>query len=282
MFAPEKIIIEADKPNAQYWRDVWRFRELFSLLAWRDILVRYKQTVLGIAWAIVRPLVTIFAFVFVKWMFVGADEKEAIPYPLLISAGLLAWTFFSTVVSDVANSLVGNSGLISKVYFPRIIIPLSSTVVCFIDFLVSLFIIVVLMFWYSYVPGWQVLALPLFLILAVMVSLGIGLFFAGFNVKYRDFRYLVPFALQFGMYLSPVIYSTQDLMARTEIPQWVKTLYAFNPMVSIIDGFRWCFFGEQMMFNMLNFSVSVALCVVLLAAGIWNFRKLEGEFADVI
>lgn len=278
----QKIIIEAGKPNTQYWRDVWHFRGLFSLLAWRDILVRYKQTVLGVAWAIIRPLVTIFAFVFVRWMFIGSDTNDAIPYPLLISAGMLAWSFFSTAVTEISNSLLGNANLISKVYFPRIIIPLSATVVCFIDFLVSLLIIIGMMFYYQYVPGIQILFLPLFFILVVLSALGIGLFFAAFNVKYRDFRFLVPFIIQFGMYASPVIFSTQEFLSKDVIPNWVKLIYSFNPMVSVIDGFRWCFFGGNFAFDLMHFSVSLGVCIVFLLLGLYSFRKLENDFADVI
>lgn len=251
-------------------------------MAWRDILVRYKQTVLGIAWAILRPLLTILAFVFVRWMIGAPGEEGGIPYPLVIAAGMLAWSFFSTAVGEISNSLLGNANLISKVYFPRIIIPLSTTVVCFIDFLVSLLIIIGFMFYYQFTPGWQILYLPLFFILAVLCSMGIGLFFAAFNVKYRDFRFIVPFIIQFGMYASPVIFSTKEFLSKDVIPGWIKTLYAFNPMVGVIDGFRWCFFGGSFEFNLFNFTVSIGVCLFFLILGLYSFRKLENEFADVI
>jgi len=281
----QKIIIEAGKPNNQYWKDVWHFRGLFTLLAWRDILVRYKQTVLGIAWALLRPLLTILAFVFVRWMLAGSTRDEnGLPLALVISAATLAWSFFSSAVGEISNSLLSNTNLISKVYFPRIIIPFSATVVCFIDFLVSLVIIVGLMIFYQYVPGIQVLYLPLFFLLAVLCALGIGLFFAAFNVRFRDFRFIVPFIVQFGMYISPVIFSTKEFMA---IPfpaglEWIKTVYVFNPMVGVIDGFRWCFFGGNFDFNMFNFSVSLGVCIFFLIVGFYSFRKLEKEFADVL
>jgi lipopolysaccharide transport system permease protein len=277
----QKIIIEAGKANTQYWRDVWNFRGLFSLFAWRDILVRYKQTVLGVAWALLRPLVSILAFVFIRWMLGAPTEENGIPYPLMISAGMLAWTFFSSSVSEISNSLVGNSGLISKVYFPRIIIPLSTAVVCFVDFLVSLVIIVGFMFYYQFFPGVQIFLIPVFFVLLLVTALGIGLFFAAFNVKYRDFRYIVPFVVQFGMYVSPVIFSTKELMSRN-IPEWLKFLYAVNPMVSIIDGFKWCFFGESISFNPVHFSISLTVCIFFFLVGLFSFRKLENQFADVI
>lgn len=282
MAQSQKIIIEAGKANKQYWKDVWHFRGLFSLLAWRDILVRYKQTVLGVAWAVLRPLLTICAFTFVRWMMGAKNQENGIPYPLLITAGMLAWSFFAATVNEISNSLIGNSNLINKVYFPRIIIPLSATVVCFVDFLISMGIIVALMFYYQYFPGIQLLALPLFFIFAALTALGIGLFFAAYNVKYRDFRYVVPFVVQFGMYASPVIFSSAEFLSMSAIPEWIKVIYAFNPMVSVIDGFKWCFFGGTITIDAFHFFVSLGVCIFFLITGLYSFRKLENEFADVI
>ncbi len=282
MDTPHKIIIEAGKANTQYWRDVWAFRNLFSLLAWRDISVRYKQTVIGFAWAVVRPLFTIVAFSFLRLLFGGKDEAGAIPYPLMIAVGTLAWALFSTIVNEISNSLVGNANLINKVYFPRIVIPLATTVVCLIDFLISLVIVVALMIWYQYVPALNVLMLPLFVLLLVISAIGFGLYFAAVSVKYRDFRYILPFALQIGMYVCPVVYSTVSLQEKlVNYPSWVFTLYKFNPLVSIIDGFRWCIFGDVHL-EMIPLITSIAISLLFLILGVFYFRKLETEFADVI
>lgn len=278
-----KIIIEAGKANNQYWKDVWSFRNLFSLLAWRDITVRYKQTVIGFAWAIVRPLFTIVAFSFLRYLFGGRDTSpDAIPYPLMIAAGTLAWGLFSTIVTEISNSLVSNANLINKVYFPRIVIPLASTVVCLIDFAISLIILVGLMIYYQYVPSIHLLALPLYILFLVVCAIGFGLYFAAVSVKYRDFRYLLPFMLQIGMYVCPVVYSTETLHQKMiNLPTWVFTLYKFNPLVSIIDGFRWCMFGDVQI-DIVPLISSVLISILLLVLGIFYFRKLETEFADVI
>ncbi|MBA3680046.1 MAG: ABC transporter permease [Bacteroidetes bacterium] len=282
MDTPHKIIIEAGKANTQYWRDVWSFRNLFSLLAWRDITVRYKQTVIGFAWAIVRPLFTIVAFSFLRFLFGGTDSEGSIPYPLMIAAGTLAWALFSTIVNEIANSLVGNANLINKVYFPRIVIPLATTVVCLIDFLISLVIIVAMMIYYQYVPSFHIFALPLFILLLVVSAIGFGLYFAAVSVKYRDFRYILPFALQIGMYVCPVVYSTASLQEKlANYPSWIFTLYKFNPLVNIIDGFRWCMFGDVQL-EILPLITSIAVSVLFLILGVFYFRKLENEFADVI
>ncbi len=282
MDTPHKIIIEAGKANTQYWRDVWSFRNLFSLLAWRDITVRYKQTVIGFAWAIVRPLFTIVAFSFLRFLFGGTDTPGSIPYPLMIAVGTLAWALFSTIVNEISNSLVGNANLINKVYFPRIVIPLATTVVCLIDFLISLVIVVAMMIYYQYLPSITVLALPLFILLLVISAIGFGLYFAAVSVKYRDFRYILPFALQIGMYVCPVVYSTASLQEKlVTYPSWIFTLYKFNPLVSIIDGFRWCIFGDVQL-EMLPLISSIVISILFLILGIFYFRKLENEFADVI
>ena len=283
MQTPHKIIIEAGKPNTQYWKDVWSFRNLFSLLAWRDITVRYKQTVIGFAWAIFRPLFTIVAFSFLRYLFGGVDSSpDATPYPLMIAAGTLAWSLFSTIVSEISGSLVGNANLINKVYFPRIVIPLATTVVCLIDFLISLVIIVGLMAYYQYMPSIHVLMLPLFVIFLAVCAIGFGLYFAAVSVKYRDFRYILPFVLQIGMYVCPIVYSTDTLQAKmVNMPSWVFTIYQFNPLVSIIDGFRWCVFGNVNL-NLIPLVSSVAISILFLILGVFYFRKLETEFADVI
>ncbi len=277
-----KIIIEAGKEDKNYWKDLRTFKGLFYFLAWRDILVRYKQTSIGIAWAVFRPLLTIFALSFIRLLLGKENTSSTIPFPLLIAAGTLPWQFFSSAFSDISNSLVTNSNLISKVYFPRIIVPASTIVVCVIDLLISFVIVILLMVYYHHLPGIQVLLLPVFLLLGLVASLGIGLYIASLNVKYRDFKFIVPFIVQIGMYVSPVMYSSQEFYENEKIPQFFKYIYPFNPMVSVIDGFRWCVFGENVAINWPGFFVSSAICLLFLVIGIKTFRKMEKSFADVI
>ncbi len=283
MSAPtQKIIIEAGKANSRYWKDVLALPWIIFIAGlaryFSSLQTNRSRNCLGAC----KTFINYSSLCFCKVDDRRAGTRRRYSYPLVIAAGMLAWSFFSTAVGEISNSLVSNSNLISKVYFPRIIIPLSVTVVCFIDFLVSLIIIIGMMFFYHFVPGWQIVYLPLFFILAVLCAMGIGLFFAAFSVKYRDFRFIVPFIIQFGMYASPVIFSTSEFLGKAIIPGWIKTIYAFNPMVGVIDGFRWCFFGGNFSFDLFNFSVSIAVCLFFLIVGIYSFRKLENEFADVI
>jgi lipopolysaccharide transport system permease protein len=277
----QKIIIDAKNENARYFRDIWGFKGLFYFLAWRDVRVRYKQTVIGVLWALLRPLLTILALSVIRYLLSGADEEAAIPTPLLIAAGTLPWTFFSSAFSDAANSLVANANLISKVYFPRIIVPASAVIVCLIDFFVSLAIVIGIMIYYQVLPGPQVALLPVFLLLAIITALGCGLYIASLNVKYRDFRYIIPFIVQFGMFVSPVMFSSNQVYAMN-IPEWIKTLYALNPMVCVIDGFRWCLFGEALSLDTTKFMLSLGVSLLMLLIGIVTFRRMEKDFADVI
>lgn len=276
-----RVVIEAGKENSRYWKDVLDFRGLFYYLSWRDVLVRYKQTTVGVAWAVVRPALSIFALSLVRWLF-GADEKSGIPAALLVAAGTLPWQFFSSAFGEVSGSLLANANLVSKVYFPRIIIPASAVIVCLIDFLISLGIAIILMIYYGCFPGIQIVFLPVFLFLALISALGSGLYICALNVKYRDFKFIVPFIIQFGMYVSPVIYSSNEIYSNASIPVVFKYLYAINPMVSSIDGFRWCFFGDATPINWLFFSVSLVVSLLFLWLGIFTFRRMEKEFADVI
>jgi lipopolysaccharide transport system permease protein len=269
------LIIEAGRAERHYWRDLWRYRELFFFLAWRDILVRYKQTVIGLAWALLRPFLTmlVFTLVFSK---LAKLPSEGVPYPILVFAALLPWQFFSNAFSGAADSLISNAGMISKVYFPRLVIPASAVIVSFVDFLISGIILVGLMFWYEFIPDWRIFTLPLFIFVAFAAAMGAGLWVAALNVKYRDFRYIVPFVVQFGLYVSPVGFSS------TIVPEQWRLLYSLNPMVGVIDGFRWAILGGNAPFYWPGFLLSVGLVTLLLITGIFYFRKTERGFADLI
>jgi lipopolysaccharide transport system permease protein len=275
-----ELIIEAGRAERQYWRDLWRYRELFYFLAWRDILVRYKQTVIGVAWAVIRPLLTTLVFTIVFNKFAGLKSEGAVPYALLVMAATLPWQFFSNALSESSNSLVGNANLISKIYFPRLIVPAGAVITSFVDFLITLGLMALLMGWYQFVPDWRLLALPFFVLLAFGASMGFGLLLAALNVKYRDFRYIVPFIVQFGFYLSPVGYSTA--VVEQKCGHTIAVLYSLNPMVGVIDGFRWCLLRGQVPLNWTSILLSCGLVVLLSFVGIRYFRRMEKTFADVI
>lgn len=271
----QELIIEAGRTEQQYWKDLWRYRELFYFLAWRDILVRYKQTIIGIAWALIRPFLTmvVFTIVFGK---LAKLPSEGVPYPILVFAAMLPWQFFSNALSGCSNSLISNANLIAKVYFPRLIVPASAVIVSFVDFMISGIILLGLMAWYDFLPSWRILTLPFFIIIAFSASMGAGLWLAALNVKYRDFRYIVPFIVQFGLYISPVGFSS------TIVPQEWRLVYSLNPMVGVIDGFRWAILGGEARIYLPEFLLSLGLVFGVLASGIWYFRKVERTFADVI
>jgi len=269
------LVIEAGRSERHYWRDLWRYRELFFFLAWRDILVRYKQTVIGILWALGRPLLTmlVFTLVFSK---LAKLPSGGVPYPILVFAALLPWQFFSSAFSGAGESLVSNAGMISKVYFPRLVIPASAVIVAFVDFLISVIILVGLMIWYGFAPNLRMLTLPLFIFVAFAAAMGTGLWFAALNVKYRDFRIIVPFVVQFGLYISPVGFSSSI------VPEKWRLLYSINPMVGVIDGFRWAILGGNTRLYWPGFMLSLFLVGLILVTGIIYFRKTEKTFADVI
>jgi lipopolysaccharide transport system permease protein len=276
-----RIIIEPGTENSNYWKDLWNYRGLFYFLAWRDILVRYKQTTIGILWSVIRPLLTIFVMWFIGWLF-ESKLPEGVPRILLVCAATLPWQFFSSSFSEASGSLVANSNLLTKVYFPRLIVPVSTVIVCLIDFLISFLILIVIMLYYHYTPDFKMLMLPLFLLLAFITSIGTGLYIAALNVKYRDFRYVIPFIVQFGLYVSPIAFSSNDIYNSTRIPQIVKYLYSLNPMVGVIDGFRWCILGGNTSIYLPGFLMSIAISILFLFIGVWYFRKMEKSFADVI
>jgi lipopolysaccharide transport system permease protein len=273
--ATEVLVIEAGHTELHYWRDLWRYRELFYFLAWRDILVRYKQTAIGITWAVIRPLLTmvVFTVVFGK---LGKFPSEGVPYPILVYAAMLPWQFFASSLSEASGSLIGNANLISKVYFPRLIVPASAVITSFVDFLIAGVIMLALMAWYGFWPDWRIVALPLFMLLAFAAAMGAGLWLTALNVKYRDFRYVVPFIVQFGLYISPVGFSS------SVVPEKWRLLYSLNPMVGVIDGFRWALLGGKTTLYMPGFALSLAAVMLLLATGVVHFRRTERTFADII
>jgi lipopolysaccharide transport system permease protein len=270
-----ELIIEAGRTERQYWQDLWRYRELFYFLAWRDILVRYKQTAIGVAWALIRPFLTMVVFT-VVFGNLAKLPSEGVPYPILVFSAMLPWQFFSNSLSECSSSLVANSNLISKVYFPRLIVPVSAVVVSFVDFMISGIILLGLMAWYNYIPSWRILMLPVFIAIAFAASIGAGLWLASLTVKYRDFRFVVPFLVQFGLYISPVGFSSNI------VPEQWRLLYSLNPMVGAIDGFRWSILGGESKLYWPGFSLSLVLVLVFLITGIAYFRKMERTFADVI
>jgi lipopolysaccharide transport system permease protein len=271
-----ELIIQAGRTESQYWRDLWKYRELFYFLAWRDILVRYKQTAIGIAWALIRPFLTMLVFTVVFGNLAKLPAPPGVPYPVMVFAGMLPWQFFSGALSECSNSLINNANLLSKVYFPRLIVPTSAVIVSFVDFMISGMILLGLMAWYNFVPDWRILTLPVFVAIAFAASMGVGLWLAALNVQYRDFRYVVPFLVQFGLYISPVGFSTNV------VPQQWQLLYSLNPMVGVIDGFRWAILRGQSEIYLPGFVLSIGLVFMLLSTGIWYFRKVERTFADVI
>ena len=272
----EVIIIEPGRYERNYWHDLWRYRELFRVLAWRDLAVRYKQTVIGAAWAVIRPFVTMIVFTVIFGRIAKLPSDGTSPYALMVFAGLLPWTFFSTGLSEASNSLINNANLISKVYFPRLIVPTATVVVAFVDFLISFEMLLLLMAWYQYPPGWRMLALPALTLLAFLASMGPALWITALNVKYRDFRYVIPFIVQFGLYVSPVGFSS------SVIPEQWRLLYSLNPMVGVIDGFRWCILNGQTPVYLPGLTASIIVAAFFLWFGIHRFRKTERSFADLI
>jgi len=271
-----ELIIEAGKTERQYWRDLWRYRELFWFLAWRDILVRYKQTFVGVAWSLIRPFLTMVVLTVVFGKF-GKMPSGGVPYPILVFCGMLPWQFFATALSESGNSLVNNSNLISKVYFPRLVMPASSVITSLVDFLISAVFLVALLIWYRFVPPATIWILPVFVLLAFAAALGAGIWIGALMVEYRDFRIIVPFILQFGLYISPVGFFSGGV-----VPEQYRFIYSLNPMVGVIDGFRWAIIGRNSQIYWPGFLLSTIFVILLLLSGIWYFRRTERTFADVI
>jgi len=273
-----EIVIEAGRAEAHYWRDLWRYRDLFFFLAWRDLLVRYKQTAFGVAWAVVRPFLTMVVFVLIFSRVAGLPS-DGVPYAILVLGGMLPWQFFATALSESSSSLVANANLITKVYFPRVILPASSVIVALVDFSITLGLLGIVMVWYRFVPPIRILMLPLFVLLALVAALGPGLIATALNVKFRDFRFVIPFIVQFGLYVSPVGF--KSAVIEEKLGPAARLAYSLNPMVGVIDGFRWCI-GAEPTLHWTALGVSIATSIVLLAVGVRYFRRTERGFADVI
>jgi len=274
--APQVLVLEPGRAERHYWRDIWAYRELFFILAWRDVAVRYKQTVVGVAWTIVRPFLTMVILTIVFGRLASLPSGGAAPYPVMVFAGMLPWYLFSSVLTEASNSIVSNANLIGKVYFPRIIIPASSAVAALVDFGINLVMLAGLMAWYAFAPSWRLLLLPAFVILAVLASLGPALLITAVNVKYRDFRYIIPFIVQFGLYVSPVGFSS------TVVPEQWRFWYSLNPLVGVIDGFRWCILGGESKLYLPGFTLSLGVVALFLWIGVAYFRRTERTFADLI
>ena len=277
MAAPtSELIIESGGSEKKYWQDLWRYRELFYILSWRDIKVRYKQTVIGALWSIIRPLLTMIIFTIIFSKIAKMPPGIDAPYAIMVYAAMLPWTFFSSALSEASNSLISNTNLISKVYFPRLIVPTASVITSLIDFFIAFVLIFGLYIWFGYAPGWQILLLPVFLLFAFIASIGAGLYITALNVKYRDFRYIVPFIVQFGLYISPVGFNSSI------VPEKWRLLFALNPMVGVIDGFRWCLLNGQQVLRWDTMAISLGVSLLFVWLGIRRFRKMEKSFADLI
>lgn len=270
------LVLEPGRADRNYWRDLWTYRELFAILAWRDVSVRYKQTVVGVAWAALRPFLTMIVMTVIFHRVAKLAAPGDTPYAILVFAGLLPWLLFSTILGEASASLVVNANLVGKVYFPRIIIPSATALVALIDFAVSLGILAGMMVWYRFLPSWQLLLLPAFVVLAVLASLGPALLITALNVKYRDFRYIIPFIVQFGLYLAPVGYSS------SAVPASWRFWYSLNPVVGVIDGFRWCILGGNSPLYLPGFAASLVVVAIFLWLGVAYFRRTERTFADLI
>ncbi|MBD1845954.1 ABC transporter permease [Cyanobacteria bacterium FACHB-63] len=271
-----RFVIEAGRSEEQYWRDLWQYRELFYFLAWRDILVRYKQTAIGIAWAMIRPFLTMIVFTVIFSSLANLPTQGTAPYPILVLSALLPWQFFASSLAQTSNSLVSNANLISKIYFPRLIVPASAIVVNFIDFLVSGLLLLGLMLWYRYVPSWRVITLPFFTGLAALTAFGLGLWFAAIYVKFRDVAQVIPFVIQLGQYVSPVGYSSDV------IPEQWRLLYSLNPMVGVIDGFRWAMLNGDQALYLPGLILAWVVTLIFVWTGVYYFRGVERTFADII
>lgn len=271
-----EVVLEAGRADRHYWGDLWRYRELFQVLAWRDVTIRYKQTAIGVAWAVIQPLLATVIFSLLMGRVAKLPSDGGAPYPLMVFAGMLPWTFFAQALSNASSSLISNNNLISKVYFPRLIVPTATIAAAMVDFAIGLVILAAMMAWFRFVPDWRILLLPAFALMAFLAALGPSLWIASVNVRYRDFRYVVPFIVQFGLYVSPVAYSASVVPAR-----W-RLLYSLNPMAGVIDGFRWCVLGGRAAIYWPGLAAGLAVIALTLWLGITQFRRLEKTFADLI
>lgn len=270
------IVIEATSKNKRYLKDLWEYRDLIYFLAWKDLVVRYKQTAIGLVWTVIRPLLVMVALSLVFGRLANMAAGQTVPYPLIVLSGLLPWLLFANTLAECSESIVANSNLITKIFFPRMIIPISASIVALVDMLITLGLLGGVLAWYQFPVSVNILALPLFILLCSMLSFGIGLWVAAFNVRYRDFRYVIPFALQFGLYVTPVGFSSSVISE-----QW-RIWYGLNPLVGIIDGFRWSILGSSQAIFWPTIALSVFISIFILATGLLYFRKVEKIFADII
>lgn len=277
MSAPsqQELIIGGSVKHQLYWLELWRYRELFYFMAWRDILLRYKRMTIGVAWAVLRPFLTmlVFTLVFGK---LAKLPSGGVPYPVLVYAGLLPWQFFATAFADAGNSLANKEEIITKIYFPRLIIPASSVIVSFVDFLGASSVLIGMMVWYGFLPDWRICALPVFILILIVVATGAGLWISALTARYKDFRYVIPFIVQVGLYLSPVGFSA------ALVPEEWRTVYALNPMVGVIQGFRWSILGIESMGLETSVGIAAAMAVLLLLTGISYFRRTERSLAELL
>lgn len=276
----EELILERNRAVRHYWGDLWRYRGLLCILAWRDIAVRYKQTAIGIVWTLLQPLAQMLVMVFIFGKMAKLPSDGQAPYPLMVFAAMLPWQFFASAVSAASMSISANANIISKVYFPRMIIPASAVVTSFVDFVVAFAILAALMIWYGYAPTWRLLTLPLFVLLAMLAAFGPGLMIAALNAEYRDFRYVIPFIVQFGLYVSPVGFSSA--IVRDTFGESLFLVYSLNPLVGVIEGFRWAILGGDAQMHVPALVISIVLSAGLLLIGSRYFRRLERHFADVV
>ena len=270
------LVIEPNKTNGDFILELLKFRELFFFMAWKDILVRYKQTVVGTAWSIIRPLLSMIVFTVIFGRVAKLPTEGTAPYPIMVFSALLPWQYFANSMQSSADSVQRASGMISKIYFPRLILPTSAVLVCVVDFLISFVMLCVLMVIYKFLPSPYIVLLPLFFIPATMTALGVGYWFAAVGVRYRDFRHIMPFIVQFGMYVSPVGFSS------SVIPERWRLVYSLNPMVGVIDGFRWCIQGTEVSLYPPAFVISIITSLLIFWYGLRFFRKTEKSFADFI
>ena len=270
------LIIEPNKTTADFVLELLKFRELFFFMAWRDILVRYKQTIVGIAWSVIRPLLSMVIFTVIFGRVAKLPTEGTAPYPIMVFSALLPWQYFANSMQSSSQSLIRAQHMVSKIYFPRLILPTSAVLVSAVDFLISFVLLCILMLVYRFMPSPYIVLLPVFFIPATLAALGIGYWFSAVGVRYRDFQHIMPFIVQFGMYVSPVGFSSSIIPAR-----W-RLLYSLNPMVGVIDGFRWCIQGTEVSLYPPAFVISIISSLIMFYLGLRYFRKTEKTFADFI
>lgn len=270
------LVIKATKNRSSYWKEIWEYKDLLYILVWRDIKVRYKQTFLGVLWSILQPLLTMVVFTFIFSQIAELPTEAKAPYPILVFSALIPWQFFSSAISGAGSSLIANQALITKVYFPRTVIPASTVIASMFDMIISLAILIFLIVYYSFIPSWKICLLPLLVLHVFLFTMGLSLLISSYNIKYRDFRYIIPFAIQFGLLISPVGFSS------TVIPENLYYVYSLNPMVGIIDGFRWSILNTTGSFNLFTYGISIFISMIIFLVGVYKFKRIEQSISDII